>query len=250
MGHGIRSDNDRRSVVGMDWRYVSAGCTCLAGLAAAGTLAVVEMTPAQAARPVPPPPVMIASVESAPPLHPVVLAPKVDAAPQTTADPAPAEPLRLAAPPSPMSPPSALLAPKVASLEPQPLEPAPPPLSRPTPPIHIVPPAPKPHPPVVDHRYDGTLTVAEIGRIRASLKLTPEQMPYWTPVANLLRELGRKQMAQVDAGQKPDFDLPGDLGSRFYSAAAPLLQVLRDDQKEAVRNLARKMGYGAYASFI
>lgn len=235
----------------MDWRYVSAGCTCLAGLVGAGTLAVVEMTPAQAARPVPPPPVMIASVEPTPPLHPLVAMPKVDAAPQA-ADPAPADPMPLAGAPTPLSPPVALpaLDPKVASLEPQPLQPAPPPLSRPTPPIHIVPPAPKPRPPVVDHRYDGTLTVAEIGKIRASLKLTPEQMPYWTPVANLLRELGRKQMAQVDAGQKPDFDLPGDLGSRFYSAAVPLLQVLRDDQKEAVRNLARKMGYGAYASFI
>ncbi len=248
----MRFENNQRSVVGMDWRYVSAGGTCLAGLIAAGTLAVVEMTPAQAAKPVPPPSVMIASVEPPLPLRPpVVAAPRIEAAPPAAA-PSPADPLPLAGSPNPVLPPGALPppGPKLASLEPQPMQPAPPPLSRPPPPIHIVPPAPKPRPPVVDHRYDGTLTVSEIGKIRASLKLTPEQMPYWTPIANLLRELGRKQMAQVDAGQKPDFELPGDMGSRFYSAAVPLLQVLRDDQKEAVRNLARKMGYGAYASFI
>ena len=160
----------------------------------------------------------------------------------------------------------------IASAEPKPqaaLEPAPPaaaivaafpapsavePPPKVVPPVVQVPPPkpvpPKPKPPVVDHRYDGVLTTAEIGRIRTALKLTPDQEPYWASVAAVLRDVGRRQIEEVDSGQKPSFDLPNDLSSRLYGAAMPLLGTLREDQKEEVRRRAKMLGLESVASFI
>ena len=61
---------------------------------------------------------------------------------------------------------------------------------------------PKPAPRVVDHRYDGVFTVVEIRRLKGAMRLSPDQEPYWGPVAALLRDIGRQQMALIDAGQK------------------------------------------------
>lgn len=118
-------------------------------------------------------------------------------------------------------------------------------------PVMPKPPTPqKPKPPIVNHRYDGVLTVAEISKIRSALRLSPDQEPYWPSVASVLREVGRRQMEQVDAGQKPSFDLPNDLSSRLYSAVMPLLGTLREDQKEVVRRRAKTLGLDSVASFI
>ena len=54
-------------------------------------------------------------------------------------------------------------------------------------------------PRIVDRRYEGVLTPPEIMRVKASLRLTPDQEPHWRPVEAQLREIGRLQMAQVNA---------------------------------------------------
>jgi hypothetical protein len=103
---------------------------------------------------------------------------------------------------------------------------------------------------IVSHKYDGVFTVAEIVRFKEALRLSRDQEPYWGPIAGLLREVGRQQMEQVEAGHKPEFDMGMDMMQRFYSAASPLLQSLREDQKAELRRRAKMMGLGAYASYI
>jgi hypothetical protein len=142
--------------------------------------------------------------------------------------------------------------------------PAAPPVARPLRPkeqekiaMAYAPPTPKPqvHPQVqpepsklVDHRNDGVLTMAEIGRLKSNLRLTPDQEPYWRPVQAELLQIGRLQMKQINNQQKPD--VPQSEFQRLYYAARPLLAVLRPDQKERVRGLCRSMGYGSVASMI
>ena len=127
-------------------------------------------------------------------------------------------------------------------------DPAPAAATAPPPADHQAPVAKPPH--VADHRYDGALTVPEIARLKSALRLSRDQEAFWPPVANLLRELGRQQMAQIDAGHRPDNSMSSDMMQRFYSAASPLLQSLREDQKSEVRRRAKMMGLEAYASYI
>jgi hypothetical protein len=124
-------------------------------------------------------------------------------------------------------------------------------------PVTTQPIAPKPQispqvqvepPRIIDRRYDGVLTMAEIARLRGSLRMTPDQVPLWGPVEAELRQIGRLQMAQVNAGRKPE--VPQSEFQRLYYAARPLLAVMRPDQKERVRGLARTMGYASVASMI
>jgi hypothetical protein len=109
-------------------------------------------------------------------------------------------------------------------------------------------------PPVVrprrDLRYEGILTPAEIARMKAALRLTPEQEGYWRPVEPILREIGAQQMAQVDAGQKPDFNIGVGMQMRLYREGSPLLRRLREDQKVEVRKRARSMGLERMASML
>jgi hypothetical protein len=112
----------------------------------------------------------------------------------------------------------------------------------------ITPNVPVEPPKIVDRRYDGVLTMAEIARMKAGLRMTPDQMPLWPPVEAELRLIGRLQMAQVHAGQKPD--VPQSEFQKLYVAARPLVAVMRPDQKERVRALARNLGYGSVASMI
>ena len=109
---------------------------------------------------------------------------------------------------------------------------------------------PRPHfeAPKVDRRYDGVMTLAEISRIKASMRLTPAQEPQWHPVESVLRDIGRQQTLQVNAGRKPEVDSAAV--QRLYLAARPLLATLRPDQKEQVRRLARSLGYESVAAMI
>jgi len=109
---------------------------------------------------------------------------------------------------------------------------------------------PRPHfeAPKVDRRYDGVMTLAEISRIKASMRLTPAQEPQWHPVESVLRDIGRQQTVQVNAGRKPEVDSAAV--QRLYLAARPLLAMLRPDQKEQVRRLARSLGYESVAAMI
>ena len=103
-------------------------------------------------------------------------------------------------------------------------------------------------PKLIDRRYEGVFTPAEIGRLKSSLRLTPDQEPLWRPLEAELRKVGKQQMAAVDSGGKPD--IPRSAYDPLYRAGMPFLQSLRPDQKERVRILARKMGYGTVASMI
>ncbi len=239
----------------MEWRFLTAAAAGAAGFLALGILAFVMLTPRSVPDASPAEPLLITRSEP-PPVPIEAPRPSVQtdtgglAAPtlsRPSNNPPEAEPSgRTREPlPAPRQPPPA----PAASVAPAVLPPAAGPNIVPPEPSRPAPPAPKPRPPV-DHRYDGILTVAEINRIKTSLKLSPDQEPYWPPVAGILRELGRQQMAEVDAGQKPDFNMSGDMTQRFYSAASPLLQSLREDQKEEVRKRARMMGLENFASFI
>jgi hypothetical protein len=97
-------------------------------------------------------------------------------------------------------------------------------------------------------RYDGVLTPSEISRVRNTLRLTADQQPYWPPVEAALREIGRQQMAQVNSGKKAEVEASSV--QRLYLAAQPLIGIMRPDQKEQVRRLARSLGYASYASMI
>src|SRR5262249_61232793 len=97
-------------------------------------------------------------------------------------------------------------------------------------------------------RYDGGPTVGDMAGLRASLRLTPDQVPVWGRGEALLRRIGRLQMTQVNAGQKPE--VPQAEFQKLYYTARPFLAVMRPDQKERVRGLARNMGYGSVASMI
>ena len=92
------------------------------------------------------------------------------------------------------------------------------------------------------------MTGSEIGRIRAALRLTAEQLPLWRPVEAVLRDIGRQQLAQIRNGDKPDVNMSAM--TRVYYAAQSLLGTLRPDQKEQVRRLARSMGYASVASML
>jgi hypothetical protein len=105
-------------------------------------------------------------------------------------------------------------------------------------------------PPRADQLNDtlNTLTPAEISRIKTSLRLTQQQHRQWRQVEAVLRDIGRNQSALVSAGRKPEVEVADAL--RLMSAAQPLLQTLRPDQKDEIRRLARKMGYEAAAARI
>jgi hypothetical protein len=107
---------------------------------------------------------------------------------------------------------------------------------------------PPAEPPGVDQRYEGVLTLPEISRIKASMRLTPQQEPHWRPVEAIMRDIGRQQTAQISSGHPPEVD--SATAERLIQAAQPLLATLRPDQKEQIRKLARQMGYESVASGI
>jgi hypothetical protein len=110
--------------------------------------------------------------------------------------------------------------------------------------------APELHTALPTSRYRGVLTSAEIARIKYSLRLAPDQERAWPPVEAALAEMGREQMALIRRGQEPRIS-PNDWPpGRLYSAAGPLLQTLRPDQKETVRRLCRSLGFESVASML
>lgn len=128
---------------------------------------------------------------------------------------------------------------------PDPKPPSRPPIPSPqaAPPGQAAPLPIQPHP-------DGMLTAIEIRRMRMSLRLTREQEPYWPPVEQALMEISVQQAAMLRAGQDPKDAIGIGAGMRVYSAARPLLDQLREDQKALVRARARAMGFGSIAGSI
>jgi hypothetical protein len=97
--------------------------------------------------------------------------------------------------------------------------------------------------------HDGRImTTRTIGRVRAALRLRPDQTAHWIAVEAILREIGREQLAQIRRGREPEVGT--GLMMRLYYGAQPLLATLRPDQKERIRSLARTLGYGHVASML
>jgi hypothetical protein len=117
----------------------------------------------------------------------------------------------------------------------------------PTPPVMSAPLPPRPLP---ERRSEGMLTVGEIRRIKAALRLTVEQERYWPPVEALLYEIATQQNALVQSGRPPTEAFGIGMKLRAYSATRPLLGVLQEEQKAEIRRRARAMGFDAVASAI
>jgi len=92
------------------------------------------------------------------------------------------------------------------------------------------------------------LTVAQIPRIKAALKLSPDQEHHWRAVEVELRELARQVEAQ-NTGGKP-LKLTADTAQRLYWTAGPLIMSLREDQKHEARRLAKLMGLEQVAALL
>jgi hypothetical protein len=92
------------------------------------------------------------------------------------------------------------------------------------------------------------LTVAQIPRIKAALRLSPDQEQHWRAVEAELRELARQVEAQ-NAGGKP-VRLTADTAQRLYWTAGPLIMSLREDQKHEARRLAKLMGLDQVAALL
>jgi len=98
-------------------------------------------------------------------------------------------------------------------------------------------------------KKDGrVLTVAQIPRIKAALRLSPDQEQHWRAVEGELRELARQIEAQ-NAGGKP-VKLSADTAQRLYWTAGPLIMSLREDQKHEARRLAKLMGLDQVAALL
>lgn len=93
----------------------------------------------------------------------------------------------------------------------------------------------------------------DIHQIKAALRITPAQEPYWAAVEAVLRDIAQRheaqQQAQVNAGTMQRIRqravvivLDSAAVARLTQAARPLANVLSEDQKRSAHELARKMG--------
>jgi hypothetical protein len=97
-----------------------------------------------------------------------------------------------------------------------------------------------------------------ISRLRAVLNLTAEQQRYWAPVESALRSLARQQARQgAGAGlvQRMSDKAKTVAGTavqlrRLASAAAPLIRVLNDGQKQSAISFIQSAGFGHLASAL
>jgi hypothetical protein len=91
----------------------------------------------------------------------------------------------------------------------------------------------------------------DIARVKRVLQLTPEQEAYWPPVEAALRDIARQQgQAQPDglvrriSHRVVSIAFDGAAVARVARAARPLVERLRDDQKQEALALAQEMGLG------
>ena len=97
-----------------------------------------------------------------------------------------------------------------------------------------------------------TITEGHIARLKATLRLTPEQEKLWPAVETALRDLIRAQREQTPRfelasteSSRPSLD---DKVTRAAAAALPLIAVLDDQQKKNALRFARSLGLGNLAS--
>jgi hypothetical protein len=90
----------------------------------------------------------------------------------------------------------------------------------------------------------------DIGRIRAVLRLTPQQERYWHPVEAALRQLASREHSESGglvhriSQRVVSIALNSATVARLATAARPLVAVLDDQQKRAAGQLAQEMGLG------
>jgi len=106
--------------------------------------------------------------------------------------------------------------------------------------------------------HAGVVTEGHVARLKAVLKLTPDQERLWPPVEAALRNLVHKQREQASrnagfalastAPAPARADLDGDKLQRAAAAALPLIAVLNEQQKKSALRFARSLGLGSLAS--
>jgi LTXXQ motif family protein len=97
------------------------------------------------------------------------------------------------------------------------------------------------------------VTEGQIARLRGALKLTPAQEHHWQAVAATLRSLAHHQqqyqVASAEGGyvertqaRVAGYTVTAVAMQRLKSAAAPLISVLSEEQKDAGRGVLQSMG--------
>jgi hypothetical protein len=91
----------------------------------------------------------------------------------------------------------------------------------------------------------------DIGRIKHVLQLTAEQERYWPPVEAALRDIAHRQAQAEPEGlvhrishRVVSIALDSAAVARLARVARPLIERLRDDQKQGALALAQEMGLG------
>ena len=91
----------------------------------------------------------------------------------------------------------------------------------------------------------------DIARVKRVLQLTPDQERYWPPVEAALRDIARRQEGAEPAGlvrrishRVVSIALDSAAVARVARVARPLIERLRDDQKQGALVLAQEMGLG------
>jgi zinc resistance-associated protein len=99
------------------------------------------------------------------------------------------------------------------------------------------------------HAAHSIITESHIARLRATLKLTPAQQPYWAPVEVALYELARQQARGEAAGFNARYTgyssavaLTEAHLRRLKAIAMPLIYSLDDNQKRDAMAFGRNMG--------
>jgi len=95
------------------------------------------------------------------------------------------------------------------------------------------------------------MAAIDIARVKRVLQLTPEQEAYWPPVEAALRDIARRQGQAEPAGMVRKISqrvvsiaLDSAAVARVARVARPLIERLRDDQKQGAMALAQEMGFG------
>lgn len=97
---------------------------------------------------------------------------------------------------------------------------------------------------------------SHIARLRAALNLKPDQQRYWGPVESALRALARQQNKAASGSgviSRMSDRASGAAATAVYlrrlaSAAAPLIRVLDDTQKQRAMSFANSSGFGHLAA--
>ena len=91
---------------------------------------------------------------------------------------------------------------------------------------------------VVSEQNEPPITVGQIARLKAALKLRAEQIAHWGPVEAGLSELARDRSSTSQRVTKL---------RRLKAVAAPLVKSLDDTQRREAIAFARRLGYGQLA---